>query len=88
MPDILVIGSYLSVSPTRQRAMHFAIPTTEEVYEDPVNRKNQHTTYQIHLNGGYLCSVRYKRLFDFNEQVHAFPQAQPHLNHPLAQERV
>ena len=50
-------------------AMHFSIPLTEELYEDAAARKGQYTAYQIHLNGGFLCSVRYNRLHDFNEQV-------------------
>ncbi|KAI5754966.1 hypothetical protein M8J77_012996 [Diaphorina citri] len=45
--------------------MHFSIPDTQQLCDD----SGKYTGYNLHLNGEYHCSVRYKQLHNFNEQL-------------------
>uniref|UniRef100_A0A1B6DZE8 PX domain-containing protein n=1 Tax=Clastoptera arizonana TaxID=38151 RepID=A0A1B6DZE8_9HEMI len=46
--------------------MHFSIPDTQEFSDD--NGSN-YTGYNIHINGMYHCTVRYKQLHSLNDQL-------------------
>ncbi|ELU18303.1 hypothetical protein CAPTEDRAFT_150546 [Capitella teleta] len=46
--------------------MHFSIPDTSEC-TDPTG--SNYTVFNIHINGVYHCSVRYKQFHNFHEQL-------------------
>ncbi|XP_071855202.1 sorting nexin-17-like isoform X1 [Apostichopus japonicus] len=46
--------------------MHFSIPDTEECKDD---RGSSFTSYNLHVNGVFHCSVRYSQFHDFHEQL-------------------
>ncbi|XP_076437859.1 sorting nexin-17-like isoform X2 [Babylonia areolata] len=46
--------------------MHFSIPDTTELKDDG---GTPYTTYNIHINGVFHCSARYKQLRQFHEQL-------------------
>lgn len=46
--------------------MHFSIPDTEECKDD---KGSTFTSYNLHVNGVFHCSVRYSQLHDFHEQL-------------------
>ncbi|CAH1406339.1 unnamed protein product [Nezara viridula] len=46
--------------------MHFSIPDTQECTED---NGTAYTGYNIHINGEYHCTVRYKQLHNLHEQL-------------------
>lgn len=45
--------------------MHFSIPDTQQLYDE----SGKYTGYNIQLNGEYHCTLRYKQLHNFNEQL-------------------
>uniref|UniRef100_A0A8D8VTD7 Sorting nexin-17 n=1 Tax=Cacopsylla melanoneura TaxID=428564 RepID=A0A8D8VTD7_9HEMI len=45
--------------------MHFSIPDTQQLSDD----SGKYTGYNLHLNGEYHCTLRYKQLHNFNEQL-------------------
>ncbi|KAK9506378.1 hypothetical protein O3M35_008329 [Rhynocoris fuscipes] len=49
--------------------MHFSIPDTQECTD---HNGSNYTGYNIHLNGEYHCTVRYKQLFNLHEQLKKF----------------
>jgi len=46
--------------------MHFSIPDTQEFNEES---GSSYTGYNIHINGIFHCTVRYKQLHNLNEQL-------------------
>ncbi|XP_013779294.1 sorting nexin-17-like [Limulus polyphemus] len=46
--------------------MHFSIPDTQELKD---NHGGTYVGYNIHINGAYHCTVRYRQLHSFNEQL-------------------
>lgn len=46
--------------------MHFSIPDTEECKDE---KGASFTSYNLHVNGVFHCSVRYSQLHDFHEQL-------------------
>lgn len=46
--------------------MHFSIPDTQEFID---NTGAAYTGYNIHINGLFHCTVRYKQLLNFHEQL-------------------
>ncbi|KAK7502934.1 hypothetical protein BaRGS_00005883 [Batillaria attramentaria] len=46
--------------------MHFSIPDTQEVKDES---GSVYTSYNIHVNGVFHCSARYKQLRQFHEQL-------------------
>ncbi|XP_031835943.1 sorting nexin 17 [Nomia melanderi] len=46
--------------------MHFSIPDTEEFID---TAGNTYVGYNIHINGLFHCTVRYKQLHNFHEQL-------------------
>ncbi|KAH8287954.1 hypothetical protein KR018_009755, partial [Drosophila ironensis] len=53
-------------------SMHFSIPDTQELGSAPT-----YTSYSIHINGAFHCSLRFKQLHSLNEQLRR------HGPHPL-----
>jgi sorting nexin-17 len=45
--------------------MHFSIPDTEEVKDN----NHSYVAYKIQVNGSFHCTVRYKQLYNFHEQL-------------------
>ncbi|XP_022105765.1 sorting nexin-17-like isoform X1 [Acanthaster planci] len=45
--------------------MHFSIPDTQDINEGNSN----YTSYNLHVNGVFHCSLRFSQLHDFQEQV-------------------
>ncbi|CAM1322467.1 SNX17 (predicted) [Pycnogonum litorale] len=46
--------------------MHFSIPDTQEIKED---NGQSFVVYNIHMNGSFHCSLRYKQLHNLHEQL-------------------
>lgn len=46
--------------------MHFSIPDTQDINEES---GSSYVGYNIHINGIYHCTVRYKQLHSLNEQL-------------------
>ncbi|RWS25468.1 sorting nexin-17-like protein [Leptotrombidium deliense] len=46
--------------------MHFSIPETLDLKDE---RQNTFCAYNIHINGSFHCTVRYKQLHSFHEQL-------------------
>uniref|UniRef100_A0A0V0G6X8 Putative sorting nexin-17 n=1 Tax=Triatoma dimidiata TaxID=72491 RepID=A0A0V0G6X8_TRIDM len=49
--------------------MHFSIPDTQECTD---HNGSNYTGFNIHINGEYHCTVRYKQLFNLHEQLKKF----------------
>ncbi|XP_054266725.1 sorting nexin-17-like isoform X2 [Macrosteles quadrilineatus] len=47
--------------------MHFSIPDCQELKED--SSSSSYTGYNIHINGLYHCTVRYRQLHNLHEQL-------------------
>lgn len=45
--------------------MHFSIPDTQQLCDE----SGKYTGFNLHLNGEYHCTLRYKQIHNFNEQL-------------------
>ena len=54
---------------TVQTNMHFAIPDTEEIRGGGGGDQKPFTVYNIHINGAFHSSLRYRQLFRLHEQL-------------------